>query len=199
MIDNILEIVSVITKQSTSDRFILGIDGLSRSGKTSLVKKLSRDLQKRHMNVFILHLDDHIVERGKRYNTGHPEWFEYYHLQWDVRWLKENLFEKLSKSKKLFLPFYDGETDTQRIQGLAIPDNCIILIEGVFLQRKIWKRYFDYVAYLDCPRKIRYERESSTTQGNTWKFRNRYWKAEEYYLDAECPKEQADAIIKSFG
>lgn len=195
MIDNISEIMKVIVKNKTDNRFILGIDGLSRSGKTSLVTKLSHFLQQEHIRVSVFHMDDHIVERKIRYNTGYEQWFEYYNLQWDVPWLKLNLFEKISTSEQLFLPFYNDKTDTQDMQRITLPDYCVVIVEGIFLQRKEWKGYFDYVVYLNCPRKKRFSRESTPTQQDIEKFRNRYWKAEEYYLHTETPMEQADVVI----
>ncbi|WP_020060049.1 deoxynucleoside kinase [Bacillus sp. 123MFChir2] len=97
-------------KKHNGDRpFILAIDGLSGAGKTTFVQHLKNDFD----NVVIIHIDDHIVERAKRYHTGHDEWFEYYQLQWDTTYLKEHLYDKLYQNKKyLSLPFYNKEKDT---------------------------------------------------------------------------------------
>ena len=40
----------------------------------------------------------------------------------------------------------------------------VIVIEGVFLQRKEWRDFFHYMVYLDCPRETRFLRESEETQ-----------------------------------
>ncbi|MGQ0438274.1 kinase, partial [Bacillus sp. B-TM1] len=52
------------------------------------------------------------------------------------------------------------------------------------------------MVYLDCPRETRFLRESKETQKKLLKFENRYWKAEDYYLETESPKDRADLIIK---
>jgi uridine kinase len=65
---------------------------------------------------------------------------------------------------------------------VLIPNDCVVIIEGVFLQRKEWREFFDYIVYLDCPRETRFLREGEIVKGNIEKFRNRYWKAEDYYL-----------------
>ncbi|PRZ13100.1 hypothetical protein CLV36_110150 [Laceyella sediminis] len=109
--------------------------------------------------------------------------------------LKENFFMKLRESNQITLPFYDGELDT--IQNVTLPDTCIIIIEGVFLQRREWRSFFDFVVYLDCPRNTRFLRESNSTQQNDEKFRKIYWKAEDYYLENEDPKKQANFVLKS--
>ncbi|MEG0384235.1 MAG: uridine kinase [Solibacillus sp.] len=97
------EIKAAYKKHNLDRPFLVAIDGLGGAGKTTLVNQLINIID----NVVIIHIDDHIVERGLRYNTGHDEWFEYYQLQWDTISLKESLFEKLHQNgKQLRLSFY---------------------------------------------------------------------------------------------
>ncbi|MEH7884354.1 kinase [Bacillus sp. JJ1609] len=187
--------VSLFESVNRAERFIVGIDGLSRSGKTTLVKNLGNVLEKMDIPYQILHIDDFIVERPKRYHTGNDEWYEYYSLQWDVHWLKENLFEKLPWSETLMLPFYDHEKDRQVFKEVGLKEAAVVIVEGVFLSREEWRNFFDYIAFLDCPREVRFCRESSGTQQNLQKFEQRYWKAEDFYLETESPKDKANLII----
>ena len=192
-VDTLLNIISTF---DSNQRCILGLDGLSRSGKTTLSKKLCERLKERNIPYQLLHLDDYIVEREKRYQTGNEEWIEYYQLQWDVKWLTQHFFGNLKLSNELNLPFYDVESDTSKMKTIQLPVQGVIVIEGVFLQRKEWRSFFDRVVYLDCPRSKRFVRESEVAQENLSKFTNRYWKAEDYYLSTVSPKEQADLVIK---
>ncbi|MDD8002384.1 kinase [Bacillus cereus] len=184
-----------IMKKHKENRFILGIDGLSRSGKTTFVKKLKENMKQESIPFHIFHIDNHIVERNKRYDTGFEEWYEYYYLQWDIKWLRQKFFQKLQNETKLKLPFYYDDTDTCEMKKVQIPIVGVIVIEGVFLQRKEWRDFFHYMVYLDCPRETRFLRESKKTQKNLSKFENRYWKAEDYYLEMESPKDRADLVI----
>ncbi|MCP1164158.1 MULTISPECIES: kinase [Bacillus] len=185
-----------IMKKHKENRFILGIDGLSRSGKTTFVTNLKENMKQESIPFHIFHIDDHIVERNKRYDTGFEEWHEYYYLQWDIEWLRQKFFQKLQTETKLNLPFYNVVTDACEMKKVQIPIVGVIVIEGVFLQRKEWRDFFHYMVYLDCPRETRFLRESEETQKKLSKFQNRYWKAEDYYLETELPKEQADLIIQ---
>ena len=188
------ELINVMKKHK-ENRFILGIDGLSRSGKTTFVANLKENMKQESIPFHIFHIDDYIVERNKRYDTGFEEWYEYYYLQWDIEWLRQKFFQKLQNETRLKLPFYNDEVDSCEMKKVQIPIVGVIVIEGVFLQRKEWRDFFHYMVYLDCPRETRFLRESPETQKNLSKFKNRYWKAEDYYLETELPKDRADLVI----
>lgn len=192
-ISRLLEHIPLIHQ---NQRFIFGIDGLSRSGKSTLAKHLQAELQQQGVPCCLLHIDDYIVERAKRYYTGHQEWREYYELQWDIDKLTHTLFEPLKQDESLSLPYYKSELDTHHIQQVILPKSCVVIIEGVFLQRTPWRRYFDFMVYLDCPREERFKRESESTQLNLNKFKDRYWKAEDFYVEVERPMRSAHLVIE---
>lgn len=194
---NLMALLKQIPKNDTGNRFILGIDGLSRSGKTTLANMLCKYLKEESRNpIYLFHIDDHIVEREKRYNTDHEEWYEYYYIQWDIDELCRNFFANLRFSNQFILPYYDNESDTHSVQKIILPNDCIIVIEGVFLQRKKWRNFFDYLVYLDCQRNTRFLRESNETQNDIKKLENRYWKAEEFYVKTVVPTKNADLVLK---
>ena len=97
----IQELVDKISSQMQRDSakvrpFLVGIDGLGGSGKSTFVKSLEQELTTTTTcQVITAHLDDYIVERYKRYETGREEWIEYYALQWDVERLTNDLFKPL--------------------------------------------------------------------------------------------------------
>ena len=186
----LMQIMSAVRQNK---RITLGIDGLSRSGKTTLVKRIASMLSEKEIESTVVHLDNHIVGRAKRYNTGQEEWREYYYLQWDVESLKKSLFADLIHSNEIELPFYDNETDHHIYKKVTAKK--VFIVEGIFLQREEWKSYLDYTVFIDCPRDIRFARESSQTQQNIEKFRNRYWKAEDFYIEKIRPAEKADIVI----
>jgi uridine kinase len=194
---DLAKLLDTVWLRGKQSRFILGVDGLSRSGKTTFTERLRQTLVQKQMDVRVFHLDDHIVERKRRYDTGHDPWYEYYASQWDVPYLRENLLSKLRRGNEIVLRFYDEGSDEHITRTLLIPAECVTLVEGVFLQRAEWRSFLDYCVYLDCPRDIRFSREREAVQANLVKFENRYWKAEDYYIQAVRPAEQADLVIKS--
>ncbi|OZI10904.1 uridine kinase [Bacillaceae bacterium SAS-127] len=183
---------------------IVGIDGLGGSGKTTIVKKIKQELINKNYEVVSFHLDDHIVERNKRYETGHEEWYEYYYLQWDVKSLKANLFEPLhSRYDTISLFYYDKFTDLTSIKKMEIKKGSIVLIEGIFLQRPEWVKFYDFIIFLDCLQEVRYgrvlKRDSyiGDYRARLGKYQRRYWLAEKYYMDVIDPIKNADLVYKT--
>lgn len=180
--------------------FLVAVDGLSGAGKTTLVDGLNNMTD----NVAILHIDDFIVERSRRYNTGQPEYLEYYQLQWDIQGLVESLFEPLQRGQTyLMLPYYERDLDSIKENELVVESDALVIIEGIFLLRKEWCDYFDYIVYLDCPRDVRYKRalNRDTYIGNMTerikKYERRYWPGEDYYLKTDKPCERADLVYRN--
>jgi uridine kinase len=56
--------------------------------------------------------------------------------------------------------------------------------------------YFDYVFYVDCPRRERFSREREGAQQQLVKFQTRYWPAEDHYLREDQPLVRADRVIR---
>ncbi len=201
------QVTNEIMKQyCSSDRgarpFIVAIDGLGGAGKTTFVKELVSMLENA-CTIHVLHIDDYIVESEKRYNTGYEEWYEYYYLQWDIAYIKY-CFSKIHKDyQELTLPFYNRETNTIINMQSVFPPNSILLIEGVFLQRHEWEQFYDYTVFLECSLEIRKERvlKRDSYIGDELailkKYKQRYWMAEQYYLEKESPLQKANIIWQS--
>ncbi|TCP64848.1 AAA family ATPase [Baia soyae] len=191
-----------LEKYHSSQPFLLGIDGLSGSGKTTLTAQLQDLCRLRNILVTIIHMDDHIVPREQRYDTGEAEWREYYYLQWDrLRWM--HLLQELRKpiEQTIQLEYYQKELDEYVIRNVRLSPQNFVIVEGIFLQREEWRSFFDYVIYLDMDRDIRNDRvlERDTYIGDLddrrAKYIRRYWPAEDYYLEHVRPKEPADIVI----
>lgn len=175
------------------------------AGKTTFLKRIKQALINNNCKVATFHLDDHIVKRNKRYHTGQTEWYEYYYLQWDVKSLITNLFEPLHSScNNIILPFYKSTTDSTTTKNIIVEFDSIVLIEGIFLQRKEWRTFYDFVIYLDCPKELRHERVLNrdlyigTYETRLNKYQRRYWLGEKHYLDIVKPMEIADLVYDPY-
>ncbi len=191
-------------KKDTSTHFIVGLDGLSGAGKSTITHDLEIFFAAKNISICVIHMDNHITRADERYNTGFESWYEYYQLQWDIAMLQEKLFQPLKcGNTNIHLPFYNKENDSLTEQSFFLEKNTICIIEGIFLQRKEWRSFFNFVIYLDCSRQTRYERVLKrdtyigSMEDRMKKYEERYWKGEDHYLCTEKPVEIADYVCRN--
>ncbi|MBO0588830.1 uridine kinase [Sporosarcina sp. E16_8] len=177
---------------------LIGIDGLGGSGKTMYANKLQQQLE----GSVILHLDDFVHKKEVRYNKNYEEWYCYYHLQWRYDYLIKKILLPLKSGLDVndTIEAYNRETDSYILRKIEIPVGKSVIIEGVFLQRPELRPYFDTVIYLELDKETRLKRISDRDiyMGNTeeiaLKYEQRYFPAEEKYLEQCNPLALADVI-----
>lgn len=121
---------------------IIGIDGLGGAGKTSKAKELQDILNKYGISSEILHIDDFIHPRNIRYVDSIEEWKCYYDLQWRYDYIS-SILKKFKKEETFFeeIEIYNKEADCYDIKILELKPETVLIIEGVFLQKKNLKTF----------------------------------------------------------
>ena len=184
---------------SISTARIIGIDGLGGSGKTTLAGKLKMQLE----NAIVFHIDDFIYPRNIRYDESVTEWEAYYYKQWRYEYLIKKILHPVISGLTVdeSMEFYNKETDQYIQKWITIPVGTQVIIEGVFLQRKELRNYFDYVVYVDVNKNTRLRRVLNrdtyigTKEEITAKYEQRYFPAEEMYVKEYDPGRLADLVI----
>lgn len=184
---------------------VVGIDGLGGSGKSTISEKICAKLEDYKFNTILLHIDDFITMREVRYNPAYPEWKCYYDLQWRYEYLVEavNTIKDGTKNQ-VAVELYDKENDNYFKQSYDVTERTIVIVEGIFLQRKELKGIFDFMIYIDIPETVRLERvlKRDTYIGNEQqivdKYQNRYFPAERKYFIEYQPNKSADYVIGEY-
>lgn len=202
---NVELILSSISKsiKDRKENYIIGIDGYSCAGKTSIIEQLVKHFKEKYP-VQVFHIDDYITTREQRYSTGYEQWYELFYLQWNEIYIRDHLFKSLkSNDVELKLNCYNKEKDVITERSYKIASRSIVIVEGVYLQRKCWRDFFHYMIFVDCPRDVRFEREiiRSHHKGDLSqvieKYKERYWAAEEYYDKTFKPLRSANLVINN--
>ena len=171
---------------------------LADLGKTTYAYKLQRQLE----DSVILHLDDFVHKKEVRYNENYEEWYCYYHLQWRYDYLIQKLLLPLKSGLDVneTIEVYNRETDSYTLRKIEIPVGTTVIVEGVFLQRPELRPYFETVIYLELDKETRLQRISDRDiyMGNkeeiALKYEQRYFPAEEKYIEQCNPLALADVI-----
>lgn len=191
-------------KCSLEKTTIIGIDGLGGAGKTTIANLLNIELKCNGYNPVVLHIDDFIHTRNIRYNESKEEWDCYYNIQWRYDYLIREILAPIKEGSAIGkqIEIYDKENDIYILEQIKIPKGSILLLEGVFLQKKEIKEYFDYMIYMDVSKSIRTNRVIDRDKyiGNLEdiksKYNRRYFPAEDKYIEEYSPVENADFVLK---
>lgn len=80
--------------------------------------------------------------REVRYDSAYPEWQCYYDLQWRFDYFSEVIKEiKNNKKDYIDIELYDKDKDTYFHRRFDVGKNTIVIVEGIFLQKKNSKMY----------------------------------------------------------
>ncbi|MBB4826106.1 uridine kinase [Sporosarcina luteola] len=177
---------------------VIGIDGLGGAGKTTIAEKIQREV----VGSVLLHIDDFIHPRRVRYEDSVEPWRAYYEKQWRYSYLIETILEPIrrgmSVQKKIEL--YHKSEDSYVEEWIHIPNGCLLIIEGVFLQRAELRDYLDTVIFVDVDKETRLRRvmERDSYIGDSGailnKYNNRYFPAEEEYVREYDPANRAHLV-----
>lgn len=180
---------------------IIGIDGLGGSGKTTF----SKILQQRLVHAKLFHLDDFIYPKSIRYDISISEQEAYYNRQWRYDYLIQSILKPLKNGLPIngLIEFYNKENDDYEEKQVMIPAEGMIIVEGVFLQRKELRDYFDAVIFIDVNKEDRLERVLGrdhyigTQDEILKKYESRYFPAEDRYLEEYDPVHLADRVLSA--
>lgn len=203
-----LEIQSLLNelmiKENTKKVYVVGIDGLGGAGKSTVSNLLKSKLRNKGYGSYVLHVDDFIHTKHIRYNESEEEWYCYYNIQWRYDYLVKEILLPIKNGSKIdrLIELYDKENDNYILESIDISQGCILILEGIFLQRKELKGYLDFIIYIDTPKELRLKR---VLQRDAYigeiedinnKYNRRYFPAEERYLSEYSPIENANLVLR---
>lgn len=152
--DVIASLADEILHNYSRGRVIVAVDGVDGSGTTAFAADLVARLNKRGHTAFQAKIDDFHAPREKRYARGVTSGPGRYHDSYDYSAFRRVLVEPflMAGSTGFVSAFWDWRRD-QPIEPkwLSAPEDAILLVNGVFLQRPELRGLFNYVVWLEVP------------------------------------------------
>lgn len=150
--DVIESIADEILHNYAHGRVIVAIDGVDGAGTTDFAADLVELLKKRGHSAFHAKVDDFHAPRARRYQQGEASGAGRYHDSYDYSVLRRVLVDpfRMGGSTGFVAAAFDWRRD-QPIQAkwLTAPEDAILVINGVFLQRPELRGLWNYTVWLD--------------------------------------------------
>ena len=200
---NIYDLIKKITKKPDDRPFIMGIDGTSGSGKTTVCDQISSVLSRMGYRVKQIRFDDFWSasddSKAMRFNP------ERQLIGSDYRWqkLRDEILIPLREGNPVHCVVNDESVVNDRFCAVkvvtydaSIADYDVILVEGVFVVRDELRKYYDYSVYKRTPQKTSFERALKREGEYMVRWHEQYWRHEEaLYVEKQQPHTKVDWLI----
>ncbi len=202
MLKEIFEIIRMSTQNSNKKPYIVGINGLDTSGKTSFSKTLFNYFRSIGQKAVLIHLDDFHNQSSIR-KKGNNEINAYIKNAFNLRLLEDKLLKPLKSDGRINvkLDLLDLNTDTYtNTKSFHADEDTIIILEGILLYREPLNKYFDYRVFLDITFKMvlkRAEKRDVQLYGEDFlnKYKTKYIPIQKWYIENYKPKENCNLLI----
>ena len=177
---------------------LVAVDGPDGAGKTTFADALVAAAPGR--TVVRASLDDFHLPRAQRHaagRTGETVW----ERSFDYGAVRRELLDPWRRGPGAAYRrrWHDVETDAHLDETPAtVPDQGVLVVDGVFAQRPELAQLWDLVVYVDAPKAVRLTRmavRDGVPDHPDHPDQRRYLDAQQIYLERCCPEERADIVI----
>ena len=196
-----ISVLKEVESNIKDGRFIIGVNGVDTSGKTTFTKNLKKHLENRGYHVESVSIDDFHNESKIRYQNSDPV-EGYINDAFDLASLEQFLDEiKNKKIENKRFKHLDLDTNKfSKTKDYFFRDDTIVLLEGVLLYRPPIEKYIDLKIFLDISFEEvlkRAEKRDVPKYGIEFleKYKKKYIPIQKKYLKENNVKEKCDIII----
>ena len=203
VLEQIADAVVVRSREHKTHPARIGIDGPDGSGKTILRQELAEVLRGRGFDVIEATIDDFHQPRAIRYAMGRDSWEGYWAAAFDYETLTSDLLTPLGPRGTLRYrtKARDLETDAPIEGGWAdAAPNAILLVDGIFIQRREVVLNLNCAIYLDVPFEETYKRLAARNGFDPdpdAPSNLRYTEAQRHYQSTRTPAERAGIVVEN--
>lgn len=185
---SVKEILNKIREvRSNKDTIIVGIDGCGGSGKSTLAQKISS----LGSHIKVVEMDDFYLPSNE-----HPQDRDKVGGNFDIKRVREQILEPLSRNMDAKYQKYDWENDVLDKEYYTLLKGGIVIVEGVYSINKRLLDFYDYKIWVETTKETRLSRgieRDGEASRELWE--NEWMPSEENYVNKESPSSYADLVI----
>lgn len=189
-------------KMPAEQSLLVGISGIDGSGKGFVTSKLVEEIKPKSINVVSINIDGWLNLPHIRFNPANPaENFYGNGLRFEEMFEKFILPLKNNRSVDLTADFAEETAAEFRRHRYFYEDIDVILVEGIFLFKKAFRRFFDLKIWIECSFETALERAIARSQENlspeetVRAYETIYFPAQKIHFAEDNPQTSADLIF----
>lgn len=196
------KIISRREKMPAGQSLLAGISGIDASGKGFITARLKERLQNKKFEVAAINADGWLNLPHVRFGRENPG-EHFYNFGLRLEEMFENLVLPLraKRSIRLTADFAEESAAEFRRHEYVYENIDIILLEGIFLFKKEFGKYFDLKIWIECSFETALERAIARAQENlppeetVRAYRSIYFPAQKIHFRRDAPRETADLVF----
>ena len=182
---------------------LVAVDGVDGSGKTTFAGRLAEAYGRVSRPVHIVHLDDYLNPRAVRYRLGRDSPEGYVTDTYNLAAFREHVLLPLGAGgNRTIIPrWFDLHRDAPvATEPVDVPDDAVVIIEGMFLHRDDLWQAWDVSVFLNVPFDVsvaRMARRDGTSPDPDNPDNRRYVDGQRIYLSECSPADRATYVIEN--
>lgn len=183
---------------------LVGVSGIDGCGKGYLAAQLQAHLALHGVIPAILNVDGWLNLPPKRFDQSAPaENFYENAIRFDQFFTQLILPLRDRRSIHLVADFVEETASDYRKHNYDYEDVAVVLVEGIFLFKPQYRKYFDLAIWIDCSfptalaRAINRAQEGLSPANTIAAYDTIYFPAQRIHLAKDKPRENADLILEN--
>jgi uridine kinase len=179
----------------------VAVDGVDGSGKTTFAALLAGAYSEQRRPVEVVHLDDFLNPRAVRYRLGRTSPEGYFSDTYDLAAFSAKVLDPLRPggNRTIVRRAFDYTSDSPvEDSPVVVPEDAVVIVEGMFLHRDELCERWDVSVFLDVPFAVSVSRMAARDGSHPdpeHPSLYRYVQGQRIYLSRCKPKERATIVI----
>ena len=183
---------------------LVGVSGIDGSGKGYVARQLEARLAMHGVIPAIVNVDGWLNLPERRFNQSDPaENFYENAIRFDQFFTQLVLPLRDRRSVHLVADFTEETASQYRKHTYDFKDVSVLLVEGIFLFKRQYRKHFDLAIWIDCSfptalaRAIDRAQERLSAAKTIAAYETIYFPAQRIHLTRDDPREHADSIFEN--
>jgi len=191
-------------KIGVNEAYLVGISGIDGSGKGYISRMMEQGLLQAGRKTVAIHVDGWLNLPDKRFSKDNPALHFYLNaIRFDEMFSRFILPFKRQRSVELEMNYTEETASEYKRQDISYSDVEIILLEGIYLFKKEYRKLFDLAIWVDCSfqtalaRAVERAQEGLSLEETVQVYETIYFPAQRIHFERDHPRENADVIISN--